>query len=288
VSEFADYTLVRLRNGTFSIRSNAYGETMHPGIGPEAEAEALYVRQTDLLRRLATHRGDFVIWDVGLGAAANALTVLARTQIVPTGLRVLSFDNTDAPLRFALNQHDTLGYLSSRRKVMERLLSERRIQFNDRQRSVDWELFIDDFPKLLHSEEAQEWPKPHLILFDPFSPAANPAMWTLPLFQRLFALLDPSRACLLPTYSRSTMSRVTLLLAGFFVGCGEATGRKEETTLAANTPELIMRPLDQRWLERVQRSDSALPLLEPAYRKARISESMWERLLHHPQFHRQG
>jgi tRNA U34 5-methylaminomethyl-2-thiouridine-forming methyltransferase MnmC len=286
VSEHTDYTLVRLRNGTFSIRSQAYGETMHPGIGPEAEADALYVRQTGLLHRLTTHRGDFVIWDVGLGAAANALTVLARTQAVPTRIRLLSFDNTDAPLRFALKHHHALDYLSSRHVVLQRLLSERRIQFSDGQRFVDWELFLDDFPKLLCTAGAQEWPKPHLILFDPFSPAANPAMWTLPLFQRLFALLDSSKACLLPTYSRSTMLRVTLLLAGFFVGCGEATGRKEETTLAANTAEFITRPLDERWLERVRRSDSAHPLIEPVYRKAFISAAMWERLRSHRQFQR--
>ena len=286
MTEHADYALVPLRNGTFSIRSRAYGETMHPGIGPEAEAEALYVRQTGLLDRLKAHRGDFVIWDVGLGAAANALTVLDRTQSSPSSIRLLSFDETDAPLRFALKHPRELAYVSSRREILQRLLTERRIRFTDRQRSVDWELFLDDFPQLVGTVTAADWPKPHLILFDPFSPAANPAMWTLPLFQRLFALLDPLQPCLLPTYSRSTMLRVTLLLAGFFVGCGEATGRKEETTLAANTPEFITRPLDGRWLERVRRSESAHPLMEAAYRKAPISPAMLERLQGHPQFKR--
>jgi hypothetical protein len=38
-----------------------------------------------------------------------------------------------------------------------------------------------------------EIPKPHAILFDAFSPARNPAMWTLPLFQDLLSLLDPRR-----------------------------------------------------------------------------------------------
>ena len=275
---------MRLRNGTFSIRSQAYGETMHPGVGPEAEAEALYARQTDLLQRLRTHHSEFVIWDVGLGAAANAFTVLACTQTIPTNLRLLSFDNTDAPLHFALKQGDALPYLAGRREIAQRLLRERRLQFNDGQRQVDWEFCLDDFPKLVESTVAENWPKPHLILFDPFSPAANPAMWTLPLFQRIFMLLDPKRDCLLPTYSRSTMLRVTLLLAGFYVGCGAPTGFKEETTLAANTPQLLRRLLERRWLERVQRSDSAHPLTEPVYRKAPLSPELRSQLQRHPQF----
>ena len=45
-----------------------------------AEAEALYVNQLRLRERLADHAGEFVIWDVGLGAAANALTVLRATR----------------------------------------------------------------------------------------------------------------------------------------------------------------------------------------------------------------
>jgi hypothetical protein len=109
-------------------------------------------------------------------------------------------------------------------------------------------------------------------------------MWTQPLFASLFRLLDPHRPCALPTYSRSTMLRVTLLLAGFFVGVGHATGEKEETTIAANTLDLVAEPLDQRWLQRAHRSTSAEPMWEPVYRQARLSAAARERLQQHPQF----
>ena len=111
-----------------------------------------------------------------------------------------------------------------------------------------WQVHLGDFPALLVHASARELPKPQVILFDAYSPAKNPAMWTLPLFQNLFRLLDPARPCALPTYSRSTMLRVTLLLAGFFVGAGHATGEKEETTIAANALELVSEPLDLKWL----------------------------------------
>lgn len=109
-------------------------------------------------------------------------------------------------------------------------------------------------------------------------------MWTLPVFQNLFRALDPARPCALTTYSRSTILRVTLLLAGFFVGVGHATGEKEETTIAANDLNMISEPLDARWLERAARSHSAEPMVEPIYRIAPLSPGTLEKLRLHPQF----
>jgi hypothetical protein len=80
------------------------------------------------------------------------------------------------------------------------------------------------------------------------------------------------------------MLRVTLLLAGFFVGRGVATGMKEETTVAANSLALLDDPLERRWLERARRSDSAEPLHEPAYLQARLAEDSLRKLERHPQF----
>ena len=80
------------------------------------------------------------------------------------------------------------------------------------------------------------------------------------------------------------MTRVALLLAGFWVGAGRAAGRKEQTTIAANARELIAEPLDQRWLERARHSPSAEPLWEPVYRQAPLAPATWDRLQRHPQF----
>jgi len=128
----------------------------------------------------------------------------------------------------------------------------------------------------LPAEEPELLPAPHAMLFDPFSPAKNPAMWTAAVVHEPLRLLDPARPCALATYSRSTMTRVALLLAGFYVGAGHATGEKEETTIAANTPELIDEPLDRAWLERARRSHSAEPLWEPVYRQARLAPVTWK------------
>jgi tRNA U34 5-methylaminomethyl-2-thiouridine-forming methyltransferase MnmC len=278
------YKLVRLASGVHSLHSLEYGETFHPVIGPVAEAEALYVKQLRLLDRVRQHTGEFVIWDVGLGAAANALTVLRATQELECSLRLISFDQTKEPLQFALEHHDSLQYLTGYEDSVAALLERGEANFRNAAAEVGWKLYVADFPSFIGTAAAAELPRPHAIMFDAFSPAKNPAMWTEPLFARLYNLLEASRPCALPTYSRSTMLRVTLLLAGFFVGAGHATGEKEETTIAANTLDLIDEPLGQEWLERVRRSTSAEPLWEPVYRQKPLTAGSWDRLQKHPQF----
>jgi hypothetical protein len=296
-----DYQLVQLANGAKTLFSAGYCEKMHPGLGPQAEAELLYVRQLRICERLRNHSGEFVIWDVGLGAAANAIAALRATREISGQLRIISFDNTSEPLEFALKNATALGYPAGYENQTAGLLRERRVEFENGKLKVNWQFHLGDFPAWLARELERRLPArresvlscepavpeagaPDAIFYDAFSPAKNPAMWTLPLFANLFQLLDPQRPCALTTYSRSTMIRATLLLAGFFAGVGHATGLKEETTVAANSLDLIFEPLNARWLERALRSHSAEPLREPVYSRAPLSLATAEKLRRHPQF----
>jgi hypothetical protein len=306
------YKIVRLANGTRSVHSLAEAETFHPVIGPVAEARALYINQLNLRERLAAlacqggsgvpplssqfeeagslfHSGpnpantdEFVLWDVGLGAGGNILTVFGDTSDLGCPLRVVSFDHTTEPLRFALDHAAELGYVERYSEPAAELLRNGRVAFQNGAQPVRWELRQGDFPELLLSKAL--FPAPHAILFDAFSPAKNPAMWTAPFFANLYRRLYPQRPCAMPTYSRSTMLRVTLLLAGFFVGVGHATGEKEETTVAANSLSLLDQPLPPAWLRRARLSKSAEPMWEPVYRQAPLATGTWEKLQLHPQF----
>jgi hypothetical protein len=152
---------------------------------------------------------------------------------------------------------------------------------------VEWSLELGDFPSFLVARARgtnEVVPVPDAILFDPYSPAKNPAMWTAGLFADLFGWLLPDRPCALATYSRSTSVRVALLLAGFYVGIGRSVGSKEETTIAANVRELVPALLERGWLDRVRRSHAAEPLCEAVYRQAPLSTQTMHKLLQHPQF----
>jgi tRNA U34 5-methylaminomethyl-2-thiouridine-forming methyltransferase MnmC len=293
------YRLVRLANDTHSVHYERYGETLHPVAGPVAEAEALYVGQLRLRERIeaaARHfpaardgfdphpDGEFVIWDVGLGAGGNALTVLRCLDDLPARVRLVSFDETPAPLRFALDHRDELGYLGGFETAVGRLLECGRHEFNVGELRIHWALHIGDFPAWLNGGCGDGAPAPHAVLFDPFSPAKNPAMWTRRVLSDLARALEPHRPCALATYSRSTLVRTTLLLAGFFVGVGAALPGKEETTVAANDPALIAQPLDHRWLAKARASRAAEPLTGAVYRQLPLDDSTWRELQAHPQF----
>lgn len=283
-SKQEEYGLVRLATGVATIRCTGLGETFHPVIGPEAEAKALYSGQ------LARHCGTIsaqktvTIWDVGLGGAANPITVIKSLAGSQRPIKILSFDHTLAPMRFALANSSELGYLEGWETWLESLANNRQVSFDWNGLQIDWSLHLGDFPTLLRSREAESWAKPAGILFDAFSPSRNAAMWTLPLFTRIYQLLSPEVPCMMPTYSRSTLLRATLLLAGFFAGVGKATGEKEETTIASNSLACIERPLDQAWLQRCRKSTSAEPLHEPVYRQQPLTDQSWNKLLLHPQF----
>jgi tRNA U34 5-methylaminomethyl-2-thiouridine-forming methyltransferase MnmC len=280
------YELVTLANGVTSVRSCIHGETFHPVIGPAAEAQALYVRQLRLRERLRECSGPFVLWDVGLGAGANVLTALQALRDVSGELQIVSFDQTLEALQFAVEHSERLGYLGELRSIA-RIIADgtARHAFALGPLSITWETHLGDFPTLLGGSGGA-WPAPHAIMYDAYSPMRNPDMWTLPLFERLHQCLDPRRPCALPTYSRSTILRVTLLLAGFFVGVGHATGEKEETTLAANTLNLLDEPLDGRWLDRALRSHSAEPMFKPKWQVSPLSLQSRDQLRRHPQFSR--
>ena len=269
-----EFQIVTVQSGDRSVRSREFGETFHPVIGPMAEARALHVRGQRLVERAAETEGTFIVWDVGLGAAANAVAVLEACA--DRKLEIHSFDRATRPLAFALRHAEELEYLAPFRAAIEMLLKKGRAQIG----GIAWHFHAGDFADTMHRADV---PAPHAILYDPYSPATNADMWTLAHFTRLHSRLDLARPCLLTNYTRSTAVRVTLLLAGFFVGHGHATGEKDQTTIAANVPGLLDDPLPKTWLDRVERSTRSAPLGSGKVGD-RIAADDLARLRMHPQF----
>jgi hypothetical protein len=244
------FELVTVPGGARSLRSLEHGETFHPGIGPMREAAVLHVAQQRLEERLRG-RERFVIWDVGLGAAANALAIVeALVAMEDQGTRVelRSFDRTLEPLRFALGHAEELGYPERWSEEIGELLEKGSVEIG----RIPWSIEGGDFRERVAECEG---PGPDGVIFDPYSPTANPGMWTQEVFGAIRRRAGGD--CILTTYSRSTAIRARLLLAGWCVGRGAATGEKNETTVAAVRVEDLREPLRADWLERVRRSRAA-------------------------------
>nr|WP_225937307.1 MnmC family methyltransferase [Myxococcus sp. RHSTA-1-4] len=264
-----------MRNGARAVRHLGHGEVMHPSVGPWQEALRLYVEQPRLAERLRQPGPALVIHDVGLGAATNAVAALTCARALGAEqqrtLEVVSFEVDLAPLRLALADAAGFPFLQPFREAAEALMRDGVWEGE----GVRWRLLLGD--AVPHLDGAL--PVADLVYFDPFSPASNPDMWTEAVLARVRRhCREDGEGALLLTYSAATPTRVTLLLAGFYVGAGVSTGTKGETTVGATRRESLELPLGARWLERWKRSSSRAP------HGAQLTPEVEARVLVHPQW----
>jgi queuine tRNA-ribosyltransferase len=212
-----------------------------------------------------------VLFDVGLGAGSNAAAAFrVSAQLAPGARRLalVSFDCSLEALRVALEpRHRPAFGLEGGVAEAARELLEHGVHDGPRTR---WSLQLGDLRERLPAVT----PRADVVFWDPFSPAANPELWSVAIFAQLRAACRAGAT--VHTYSTSTRVRSALLLAGFCVGHGVCVGEKAETTMASVGLDALERPLGRRWLERLGRSSRALPDDAP--------EGAMERIRGLPQF----
>jgi queuine tRNA-ribosyltransferase len=263
------------------IRDTVSGEVMHPGSDPAQEAQSLYVEQSRLLERLSSLAGGaqapVVVWDVGLGAAANAMAAILAVEnlgpAVARPLQLVSFENDLDSLKLALDHPGWFKHL--RHAAPRALLRDNR--WNSSTSPIEWLLLEGDF-----AVRKFEAPPPDIIFFDPFSFKTDGALWTLNAFREL-AKACRDKPTELYTYTYSTSVRAAMLAAGFYVAKGRATGPKGETTIGLSARAAASghgrELLGQEWLAKWGRSGAQAPFGSTA------QDDAWrEAVLAHPQF----
>jgi queuine tRNA-ribosyltransferase len=286
-ARLGDYEIHTSAQGFSSIRQISSGEVMHSVNRPSDEADRLYVEQAFIAARLlkrGASADEMMVWDVGLGAASNAMAAIqcfercfaeqGEKNLRP--LRLVSFECDLNPLTLAAKYPGRFPHL--RHRAPFQILASGKWRHTSN--LLQWELLNGDFPSLIESAAV-----PDVIFYDPFSFKTNPALWTTEIFSRVFKRCLPKSAELY-TYSASTAVRAALLTAGFFVAAGAGTGPKSATTIAftrATGPgdhPLAPRLLGREWLARWRRSGAKYPA-DLADREKAVFERLMER---HVQF----
>jgi queuine tRNA-ribosyltransferase len=286
-ARLGDYEIHTSAQGFSSIRQISSGEVMHSVNRPSDEADRLYVEQAFIAARLlkrGASADEMMVWDVGLGAASNAMAAIqcfercfaeqGEKNLRP--LRLVSFECDLNPLTLAAKYPSRFPHL--RHRAPFQILASGKWRHTSN--LLQWELLNGDFPSLIESAAV-----PDVIFYDPFSFKTNPALWTTEIFSRVFKRCLPKSAELY-TYSASTAVRAALLTAGFFVAAGAGTGPKSATTIAftrATGPgdhPLAPRLLGREWLARWRRSGAKYPA-DLADREKAVFERLMER---HVQF----
>jgi queuine tRNA-ribosyltransferase len=259
--QLGDYEVHRAWEGFASIRQISSGEIMHSRTEPMEEARKLYVEQSFLAERLTENprtKDPLVIWDVGLGAGANAMAAIECYEKVSDArsLQIISFENDLDSLRLALERQRDFPYL--RVDATTAILADGHWQ-SPNDAGLSWQLFPGDFVEAMERATA-----PDLIFYDMFSTRSSAHLWTLSVFRKLFAACA-GRAVELFTYTCSTANRAALLASGFHLARGRNAGEKIETTIAL-TPAALRSPVTQRrelldsdWLAKWNRSAAKFP-----------------------------
>ena len=267
------------QDGIGRIRCVKSGEVMHSVNNPEVEARELYVEQSKLLERIGNaEEKPLVIWDVGLGSAANAMAAINAIESIPADVRprkvkIISFENDMDALRLALGHRGLFRHL--RHGGPETIVKDG--HWTSKCGQITWVLLEGDFAVRKFDAEPA-----HLIFFDPFSSKTDSDLWTLKSFQEIHNHVK-DEASLMFTYTTSTAVRSAMLASGFHVAHGQATGPKKETTVALTSKARRQEPewplLGDTWLSRWDRSDAKAPFGTSA------DDQTWDAVIRqHPQF----
>lgn len=275
-----DCEVVTTRGGATAIRDRTSGEVMHP-MGPTVEAEAVYVAPSRLEARLREGGAPLVLFDVGLGAGSNAARAWRVSELLPESARrleIVSFEHDLGAMRLALEpaNAEAFGFATATadaRHAASEIVREGRYETA----RTGWRLRFGD---LLPALAATQSGSADIVFWDMFSRSVTPHLWTAATFRVLRRVCR--RGATVHTYNAATSTRSAFLLAGFFVGVGEPTGDRDQTTVAAVDRVDVARPLDPRWLERLERSSAPFPIDIEGDRAGR-AEALAQ-IRRHPQF----
>jgi queuine tRNA-ribosyltransferase len=256
--KLGDYEVILQAGDISSIRQISSGETLHSVNRPTEEAMNLYVKPSDLVRRFQEGQPDdknLIVWDVGLGAATNAMVLIHELLKVenPKGkIQIISFENDLDSLRLALKNPHRFEYL---KHAAPATLLKDQLWINI-EKNIEWKLVLGDF-----SSTYSTAPIPDVIFYDLFSSKNGEGLWGFDFLKKLKNYCLNQTVQLL-TYSASTRVRSQFLAAGFYVAYGNPSGPKETTSEIWNLhPSVVInngrdsrRWLGPEWLDRWSRS----------------------------------
>ena len=182
---------------------------------------------------------------------------LASEAVSSRRLEIVSFDRTEEALRLAVDDPHAadFGFTAETSDLARALLADGKVETP----RLLWRFVRGELPDSLTEVPAAS---ADIVFWDPFSPKSNPGLWNVAAFRAVHPLCRPGAT--LHTYSAATATRAALLLAGFAVGAGDASGKSVHTTVAALDLAPLRAPLDQRWLQRWRRSSAPLPADAPS------------------------
>ena len=222
------YTAVPTADGSCTLKSEEFGESMHTDAGAYEESVIKHVRACG---RVVSGAGHLHVLDVGFGIGYNLCALLeewSRLDERPDlHITSLEFDRSAAECFSALSFNDgrdrwydivKKGFIDGRFDGDGFTMT---FMFGDARRSVG-----------ILAEEGAVF---DVVFQDAFSPGKNPELWTLDYFRIVRKIMKDNGV--MTTYSAAPQIRRAMFEAGFRIARGVSTGKKKEGTIAS--PSLL-------------------------------------------------
>lgn len=279
MGKVARFVLKPSRLGGFpTLQKMGFSEAFHSEIGSWEEAHQIYVDQSQF-ERLETLERPAVIYDIGLGIAANALAFLSaleQKRWKPSEpILLYSFETECESLEFALQQQSVFSFLTPWSFELKTLLAQGILDLSPRV-PVVWTLLRGDFRGFFTQDSL---PKADWMWFDLFSPSQQPDLWGVDPLGACFKKIDP-QAGLWLSYSIATAVRTALLLVGFHVGEGKGTTQKKSITCASPAWNRLENPLPRDWWKKLKNSSRPFPadVLKKGKTKEELEDEIQKKL----------
>lgn len=204
-------------DGVDTLYSARYRQTYHSTHGALAEAEHVFLKGTGVSRRLWEAHPTRVL-EVGFGTGLNFWLTARQSRETAAHLHYTALEKALLPAQL-LTQLNHGRVLEQINDIRQSFLAWRaHLPDSDRNSILHWD-FEETVCLELILSDATIAPIPdrdyHAIYHDAFSPDANPELWTVDFFRRLYQVLTPGGK--LATYSVKGAVRRNLQAVGFDV-----------------------------------------------------------------------
>ena len=190
VKVFKDKKIIRTSDGSFTLYSSTYNESYKTkSTGAFTESFHKFIKQSNIAERLKDK--DIRILDICFGLGQNIATTIHEVEKYDLNnkLHIVSVE-LDPHLIEIVQILYILSPVNSY-SILRKLIN------NGSYKNYSLELYISDLRNILYNLSG----KFDIIYFDPFSKKHNPELWEIPVFKRLYELLEDD-GCMM-TYASS-------------------------------------------------------------------------------------
>lgn len=222
-TKLSTYKYVLTSDGSYTLNSSLFNETLHSHHGANNETDYIYIEGCLISERINTSLSILEVgWGMGLGFQRTLLA------LGDNAFQFISLELDESLVEYTLKE---MGFSENdycKKEDKQGLKSIFLKRTNHPETHV--EIYIGDARQVVHTFSSHSSFSFKAIYQDPFSPKKNPTLWTQEWFEDLKKLAHPS--CILSTYSASTRVKLSLYHAGWSVIERKGFSNKKSSTIA--------------------------------------------------------